>query len=71
MSQKWSKAQHLKYQATLKRKAEAAGQDTRPLPGVQEGEVAKALSVDLNQLRERSFRSGLVTAMECILRELR
>lgn len=34
-------------------------------------ETPQEAAVDLNRLRERSFHNGLVTAIECILRELR
>jgi hypothetical protein len=73
MSKGWSKAQKLKFLETMKRKKEeknnllSASQENKT-PLVEQGQTP---AVDLNHLREYNFRRGLVTAMECILRELR
>jgi hypothetical protein len=41
------------------------------VPKELEQAMCQTLAVDLNLLREMNYRRGLVTAMECILRELR
>lgn len=71
MSQKWSKAQHVKYRATLQRKkAEGSANQTSPLVPIEQSKLEQT-SIDTQRFGEFQYRRGLVTAMECILRELR
>lgn len=72
---KWSKAQHAKYAATLKRKAAEA---TKPLESHYVDEQAKQQAgavVDINRIEDRAFRRGLFTGLQMVIdlliRELR
>jgi hypothetical protein len=78
---KWSKAQHAKYAATLKRKATTIKRKLdalhgAPAPPVLDGAyVGEQPAVDVNKVEDRAFRRGLLTALQMVvdilIRELR
>lgn len=79
---KWTKAQHIKFENTMHKKNQTAKREraARVEVDVADKQVAtnqlnqvQTLTprVDENYIRERAFRSGLLAALECILRELR
>lgn len=59
---KWTKAQHEKYAATLKRKS---GQ-----PLSVNNTLEQQPAVDVHNLAQYNYRRGLLAALNCILREL-
>jgi hypothetical protein len=75
MSKGWSKSQKLKFLQTMKRKKEEKEKNKFPDVPLK----AEALPVQTGMLAQENiyknyeyhYRRGLVTAMECILRELR
>lgn len=80
----WTKAQRKRLSISMKaaianRKEEALklktlkslADEANSLQQAKDVEVAMTPSADIEHIREYSYRRGLVTAMECILRELR
>lgn len=83
----WGKAQHAKYAATLKRKAQAKAKTGAPTPPLTAHYVdqvdstrpqqtqAQQAAIDIGRIEDRAFRRGLFTAfqmvMDIMIRELR
>lgn len=68
MGQRWSTAQRVKYRNTLEMKKSAASSKLEPPKQVQEDQQSV---INISRVEEYNYRRGLISALECIIRELR
>lgn len=67
MARGWTKGQKEKFRATMALKKSALQQNKCAVPVDQAQEPA----VDIRRIEQYNYRRGLMTALDCIMRELR